>query len=147
MEGLIIFIIIAVISSIFGKSNNKQEKPMPPFGGNTNKEKPNTSRSKSFTSLEDFAKEIFQELSGEKEEKTAPANLPQAEPVKAVVEERTTFQFEKAEEVNVKKHVPREEPKVKQPVNVPSYIPTTREAVLQAVITSEIFGPPKAKRR
>ena len=40
MEQLIIFVIIAIVSSLFGKSKNKEQKQMPSFGKDAKPQSP-----------------------------------------------------------------------------------------------------------
>lgn len=70
MEGLIIAIVIGILAKLFTKNDSKEKKAMPPIGGGNNstnhQQRRSNTQTKTFTSLEDFAKEIFQEINGEK---------------------------------------------------------------------------------
>lgn len=66
MEQLIILAIIAIVSSIFGKSKKKEQKPMPPFNKNSHVEPPvettQERRPSKPQSFEDFAREFLSTL-------------------------------------------------------------------------------------
>ncbi len=148
MEGLIVAIIIFLISSVLGR-NKKEEKPtkqMPPFS--PQKAPPfrpvpmDSPRTSSRQSLDDFANEMFGQLS------------KKAEPVR----QRKPEVIAKAEEV-VKPTVTREtsinrpalgdsRPLVKKALQSSiDVVPRTREQLAQAIVTAEILAPPKAKQR
>ncbi|QPQ30013.1 hypothetical protein [Lysinibacillus sp. JNUCC 51] len=158
MEQLIIVVIIAIVSSIFGKSKKKEQKPMPPFNKNSHVEPPvemtqerrPTSKPQSF---EDFAREFLGEWKNEQ---------PQVEEPKKIVEE------------TVKKDVPSyaappliPTEKVSRTTNRESIgrlaagkkvvgvaksqsafqLPKSKKSLMQAVVMAEVLGPPKAKRK
>lgn len=142
MEGIILIIILGIISSIFNKLGDKEvKKGMPTFGGGkpiqTKPIKRKFLEPKTY-SLEDLTKEIFH---------------PQKENTKPYIEkieEKTTsntnnVEFSKTNRINVNQ---QEKPAIqsKKQVEV-SVVPTSKEALVQAIISSEILGPPMAKRR
>ncbi|MGE7910235.1 hypothetical protein [Lysinibacillus xylanilyticus] len=157
MEQLIILAIIAIVSSIFGKSKKKEQKPMPPFNKNSHVEPPvettQERRPSKPQSFEDFAREFLGEWKNEQ---------PQAEEPKKIVEE------------TVKKDVPSyaappliPTEKVSRTTNRESIgrmaagkkvvgvaktqsafqLPKSKKSLMQAVVMAEVLGPPKAKRK
>lgn len=164
MEGLIIMIIIGIISSVFSqKGKAKDGKQMPPF---SNKSVPTqeprqatTSRPKS---LEDFANEIFGQLEQKQPEQKREVILPKTvEKPKAEmampVNERPKRTFEqRVKEPENKLETSRGRVNIEQTARVkqmqektkPVFVtPRTQETLVQAIVTAEILGPPKAKQR
>lgn len=150
-------VIIFIISSLINnKGKNKEQKPMPPFGQKEipkdNAPAPQKARPV-VKSLEDFANEVFEQLNG----KTQP---PKEVIVKPAQQELPVF--EKAEQQFdrevLKRAQERKSNRAELAANRPllkklqqkktaSYaVPNTKEQLVQAIITSEIFGPPKAKQ-
>lgn len=166
MEGLILAIIIAIVSSLFsGKNKKKEQQSMPPFNNKPN-EKPVQStiqpeqQSKPKT-LEDFAKGIFEQLNEQQPfsdlagKQQPKVETTKSEPIveiekgsnkrKPLSENRSTRQSEE-------KMTPTTAPKpvihdVIKENEIGQFIPNSREALIQAVITSEIIGLPKSKQR
>ena len=143
-------IIIAVISSVLskGKQKDKPTKQMPPFSNqevprqSKPVEQPKQQRPK-VKSLEDFANEVFGQLSEKVEPKKQIVREVVEEPVQPVVQEVV-----KKERTFTRPELGATRPIVqqakKQPFNV---VPQTQHQLMQAIITSEILGPPKAKQR
>ncbi|CAM5221304.1 putative protein OS=Ureibacillus acetophenoni OX=614649 GN=SAMN05877842_102249 PE=4 SV=1 [Ureibacillus acetophenoni] len=171
----IIFVIIGIIFSIISKSKEvKQQnhKPMPPFNNKPNttsfeqypklKVEPRKSTT-TFKSLEDFAKEVFDQLNEKtnqpKDVFTGPQYKevvvqPKAEPVttavkveptnpKNIVNKRPTLDENRSSK-NTNRSIQKDPI---QQNEIGSYIPTSKQAMVQAIIASEIIGPPKAKQR
>ena len=161
METIIIGLVIFVISSLL-KGNKKQEqKPMPPFNQQPHTktmEVPNQqSEDKRPRSLEDFAKEVFQQLN----EKTQP--MMEKVPSQTSMEQTVPKVKETSEEVVVSKAVVSTRPSFNEsrmsnrasgsigqdPIKnkeIGSIIPKSRTALVQAIITSEILAKPVSKR-
>ena len=148
MEGLILASVIAVISSVLGKDKkDKPAKPMPPF---SNQEvprewspvEPKQERPKVKT-LEDFANEVFGQLNEKVEPKKQVIREVKEEPVRPVVQEVV-----KKERTSTRAELGATRPIVqkakKSSFNV---VPKTQQQLMQAIVTSEILGPPKAKQR
>lgn len=148
MEGLILAIVIAVISSVLGKDKkDKPAKPMPPF---SNQEvprewspvEPKQERPKVKT-LEDFANEVFGQLNEKVEPKKQVVREVEVQPVQPVVREVV-----KKERTSTRPELGASRPLVqqakKQSFNV---VPRTQHELMQAIVTSEILGPPKARQR
>ena len=149
MEGLILAIIIAIISSVLGKDKTKDKptKQMPPF---SNQEvprewspvEPKQERPKVKT-LEDFANEVFGQLNEKMEPKKQAVREVKEEPVQPVVREVV-----KKERTSTRPELGASRPIVQQAkkssLNV---VPRTQQQLMQAIVTSEILGPPKAKQR
>ncbi|MEL3961742.1 hypothetical protein MKZ01_10720 [Lysinibacillus endophyticus] len=151
MEGIIMMVVLFIISSLFsGNKKSKEQKGMPPFN---NKKEPvfdqKQHQPKKARTLEDFASEIFQQLN----EKANPTVQPEPEvkiekPVVIEKKENTRPKFD----VNrsTKQISKGKEAKLQDPIKskeIGSIIPKDRESLVQAIITSEILGPPKAKQR
>lgn len=162
MEGLIIAAIIAIVSSLFsGKNKNKEQKSMPPFS-NKPMEKPVQStiqpeqQSQSKT-LEDFAKGIFEQLNEQKPfsdfvgEQRPKIEKVQNEPtidIEKVSNERKPLSENRSSERVSKQNKPKSniEDKIKEN-EIGQFVPNSRQALMQAIIASEIIGPPKARQR
>ena len=148
LEGIIMMVVLFIISSLFsGNKKAKEQKGMPPFN---NKKEPTFEKRqqpKKVKTLEDFASEIFQQLN----EKANPTAQPEVKIEKTEVIEqkdktRPTFDVNRSKKQTAKV----QETKVNDPIKskeIGSFIPTDRDALVQAIITSEIIGPPKAKQR
>ena len=142
-------IIIAVVSSLFSKGRQKEQptKQMPPF---SNQEvprewspvEPKQERPKVKT-LEDFANEVFGQLNEKMEPKKQVVREVEVPPVQPVVREVV-----KKERTFTRPELGATRPLVqqakKQLLNV---VPRTQHELMQAIVTSEILGPPKAKQR
>lgn len=63
------------------------------------------------------------------------------------ITQSTVIENANNENRQLKMVVEQEKVKDKQQTELPKYVPTSKEALLQAVIYSEILGPPMAKRR
>ncbi|MFJ7888537.1 hypothetical protein ACIQYL_10645 [Lysinibacillus xylanilyticus] len=159
MEQLIIVVIIAIVSSIFGKSKNKKEqKPMPPFNKNSHVEPPvemtqerrPTSKPQSF---EDFARGFLGEWENEQ---------PKFEEPKKNVEETIKNEVpsyvappliptERASRTTNRESIGRLAAGKKVVVASESQsafnLPTSKKSLMQAVVMAEVLGPPKAKRK
>lgn len=149
MEGLILAIVIAIISSVLGKDKTKDKpaKPMPPF---SNQEvprewspvEPKQERPKVKT-LEDFANEVFGQLNEKVEPKKQVVRELKREPVRPVVQEVV-----KKERTSTRPELGASRPLVQQAKRKPfNVVPRTQQQLMQAIVTSEILGPPKAKQR
>ena len=150
MEGLIMMIIIAVISSVLGKGKKKDEptKQMPPFSNqevprqSKPVEQPKQQRPK-VKSLEDFANEVFGQLNEKTEPKRQVVREVKEEPVQPVVREVV-----KKERTSTRPELGAKRPIVQQAKKSSfNVVPQTQQQLMQAIVTSEILGPPKAKQR
>ena len=142
-------IIIAVVSSLFSKGKQKEQptKQMPPFSNQEIPQEwspvePKQERPKVKT-LEDFANEVFGQLNEKVEPKKQVVREVKEEPVQPVVRE-----IVKKERTSTRPELGATRPSVqqakKQSFNV---VPRTQHELMQAIVTSEILGPPKAKQR
>ena len=148
MEGLIMMIIIAVVSSLFSKGKQKEQptKQMPPFSNQEVPQKwspvePKQERPKVKT-LEDFANEVFGQLNEKVEPKKQVVREVKEEPVRPVVKEVV-----RKERTSTRPELGATRPIVqkakKSSLNV---VPKTQQQLMQAIVMSEILAPPKAKR-
>lgn len=165
MEQIIIFIIIAIVSSLFSKSKNKEPKQMPPFNKDAKPQSPvftNTEEQKmerptvNTQSFEDFARKFLGNVQDEQPEKNlrkedrqpaaieviehtprnvAPSLIPTDVPERN--KERKSYGRMRAEKKEV--HVTSS--------NQTFALPTSKQALMQAVVMAEVLGPPKAKRK
>lgn len=142
-------IIIAVVSSLFSKGKQKEQptKQMPPF---SNQEvprewspvEPKQERPKVKT-LEDFANEVFGQLNEKVEPKKQVVREVKEEPVRPVVQE-----FVRKERTSTRPELGATRPIVQQAKKSSfNVVPQTQQQLMQAIVTSEILGPPKAKQR
>ena len=142
-------IIIAVVSSLFSKGKQKEQptKQMPPF---SNQEvprewspvEPQQQRPK-VKSLEDFANEVFGQLNEKVEPKKQVVREVKEEPVRPVVQE-----FVRKERTSTRPELGATRPIVQQAKKSSfNVVPQTQQQLMQAIVTSEILGPPKAKQR
>lgn len=160
MGTILLMVAIFVISSIFnGNKKHKEQKSMPPFN---NKPKPQmfdlpkqTERKKSTPrSLEDFASEIFQKLNENSTTQTKETieEIKSHTTVDKVENNPINSNSRPSLDVNRSVRSSKENSSklsmgdIKQK-EIGSFVPTSREALIQAIITSEILGPPKAKQR
>lgn len=158
MEGFILFIIIAVISTVLGRNKeaNKDTKQMPPFNKNA-KEQPASVRPKkerpTIQSFEDFAKEFVGEL-----KETMEQQQPELKPLFSKVEKKKKKASSEQVSPPEKQNRQAERPKLEERLNqrleqrqtakaVVSAVPTSRQELVQAFVMSEVLGPPKAKQR
>ncbi len=149
MEGIIMMVVLFVISTLFTKDKTKEKKTkqMPPFSNQrvpreSTRDEPERPKVRS---LDDFAQEIFGQLN-ERAETVRDVRPTIEEPVKELVKEA-------AEELRGNRTSSRPELGASRPIvqrektKSPVVVPSTREQLIHAVITSEILGPPKAKQR
>ena len=167
MEQLIIFAIIAIVSSLFGKSkNNKEQKQMPPFNKEeqpqppvsieTDEPKPQRPTVKT-QNFEDFAREFLGNRNAEKpkvearetrvkriEEKVmeqmpsyVAPPLIPTEPLSRTSDRPSLGRLAAGKTTGV--HVAT--------TNKDFLLPNSKKALMQAVVMAEVLGPPKAKRK
>lgn len=155
MEGLIIFIIFGIIASYLSKGKETKNKSMPPFD--------QSRRSKvEVKTLDDFAKEIFQELNKKHStDQKVEQSKPQMTQIQTKEEEVKKETLQNTIEPTVQKVSSVQTPKPLKKVakNTPvgmtkkktakKNLPftTSKESLVNAIIAQEVFGPPKAKQR
>ncbi|MEG0438787.1 MAG: hypothetical protein RR587_06070 [Solibacillus sp.] len=162
MEGIIIMIVMFVLSSLFTKGKaedkKKQTKPMPPFSNQSaprprEEVRPSRVETRQPKSLEDFANEIFGQLNDKRKPEPKPIEIP----AKIEVE---LPKVSPAREFIERKSKPLEEPKKarglqerpivqmikQQESNRLKVVPSNQKELMQAIVMTEILGPPKAKR-
>ncbi|BDH62270.1 hypothetical protein MTP04_24000 [Lysinibacillus sp. PLM2] len=176
MEGIILMIIFAVLGSLFSNKNkNKNDKQMPPFNNKPNslpmefddfndkrfeeKKKPIPTA----MSLEDFARDIFDQLNHKNEpqktngrtiqtfeqpkiQQVQPESRDLVTPTPNVRESRPNLDVTRSARGKETELIQMKKDPIKQ-TEIGSFVPKTRRALVQAIITSEIIGPPKAKQR
>ena len=162
MEGLIIAIILGIITSLFNRGKKEETKKptkpmqMPPFSNppapRQQKEVRPTQQQNRPKSLEDFANEVFGQL-GEKSkpvvqkvETVQPKQVekPIERQTQPVVEQTTRSQSTNANRVLTERPIVQ---KLKQQSEALQVVPSNQRELMQAIVMSEILGPPKAKRR
>lgn len=164
MEGIIMVVVLFIISSILNGAKNKQQNqgPMPPFNNQPTKQKHDLPKQpEKRSSLEDFANEVFQQLSEKTEpnkaskpkenqnaakkgdrpmgreagtRQTAPTNRPSLDG------NRSSARGSAISAVSATSHAIEQN-------GAGSFVPMTRNELVHAMITTEILGPPKAKRK
>lgn len=173
MEGIIIAIVIALLGRIFtgGNKEEKESPAMPPFNSPKPAQPPARqpkkprveTAGKTFTSLEDFTREIFGELA-EKEKEVTQKVEPRTETVERKVRETVATApsiFEPvtqpitaspAPQASSSRASTRPELGASRPIiqrekaNEYVKVPTTQQELVQAIIASEILGQPKARQ-
>ena len=156
MEGLIIMIIIFVVSSLLGKGKEQQKKEskqMPPFSSQPaprKQEVEQRTEQRRPKSLEDFANEVFGQLN----EKAKPVaqkvtqELPK-QVAKPVIEAKRVITDARTDNPNSARSL-KERPIVamaKKEAEAFQVVPTSQRDLMQAVIMTEVLGPPKSRRR
>ena len=156
MEGIIVMIIIFVVSSLLGKGKEQQKKEskqMPPFSSQPaprKQEVEQRTEQRRPKSLEDFANEVFGQLN----EKAKPVaqqvtrELPK-QVEKPVIEAKRVITETRSENPNNARSL-KERPIVamaKKEAEAFQVVPTSQRDLMQAVIMTEVLGPPKSRRR
>lgn len=157
MEGFIIMIIVFAISSLLNKNkeqSKKQTKPMPPFSSQPAPRKQEvqpkqaTNRPKT---LEDFANEVFGQLNEKAQpilqkiepQPPTPVEQPVMEPVQPVVNRRP----ENSTEARSSKERPIVAMAKQEAAQAFQVVPSNQRDLMQAIVMTEVLGPPKAKRK
>lgn len=145
MESLLFFIILGLIGSyLSSKSKGRQDQSTPPV-----LKQPEKRPKVEIKTLDEFAKEIYQQLTEEKKTESQKETLPKVEikteqpKVEPVQTNQRTFKKEQPAKkpVVAKQNIPS-----RQKGTVPSFL-TSKEGIVNAIIAQEILGPPKAKKR
>ena len=159
MEQLILFAIIAIVTSLFGKLKNKNEqKPMPPFNKSAQSsshmevdEPTHQRRTAKRQSFEDFAREFLGDMTSEVQEKRVEPVQPKAQEPNPSYVAPPLIQTEPSSRKTDRPSLGRlAAGKNDRPVAVSSngfQAPNSQKALMQAVVMAEILGPPKAKRK
>lgn len=156
MEGLIIMLIIFVVSSLLGKGKEQQKKEskqMPPFSSQTaprKQEVEQRTEQRRPKSLEDFANEVFGQLN----EKAKPVvqKVEQERPrqvEKQVLELKQSVTDVRTDSLNSARSL-KERPIVamaKKEAEAFKVVPTSQRDLMQAIIMTEVLGPPKARTK
>lgn len=156
MEGLIIMIIIFVVSSLLGKGKEQQKKEsnqMPPFSSQPaprKQEVEQRTEQRRPKSLEDFANEVFGQLN----EKAKPVAQQMTQELpkqveKPVIEAKRVITDARIDNPNSARSL-KERPIValaKKEAEAFQVVPTSQRDLMQAVIMTEVLGPPKSRRR
>lgn len=163
MEGIIIAIIMFALSSMFAKGKTedkkKQTKQMPPFSSQPaprprEEVRPSKVETRQPKSLEDFANEIFGQLNDKRklEPKSieTPAKIevtmPKEEPVQEFIERQPGF-VEEPKKARGLQDRPIVQMIKQQEADRLKVVPSTQKELMQAIVMTEILGPPKAKQR
>lgn len=162
MEGLIIFIIIGIISSLLkkGKEQQSTKQQMPPFNKDAQLPKSRQTRSQTkqipnverpiLQSFEDFAKEFVGEIKQASAQPKAQSKPIVVEQAKVVEEAPKNEQRESMKERFAERNNSRGQMNVKHVQNRTSNSPIvqpSRNTLVQAIIMAEVLGPPKAKQK
>lgn len=160
MEQLIIFVIIAIVSSIFGKAKKKEQTPMPPFNKDSHVDPPvkaemtpeqrPASKSQSF---EDFAREFLGEWKNEQSKVEEPKKIVEETVNKDVPSyvAPPLIPIDKVSRTSNRESIGRLAAGKKAAGVAESQsafpLPKSRKSLMQAVVMAEVLGPPKAKRK
>ena len=148
MEGIIFAIIMLVIGMITkGKNTEDTDGKTKPFMSKPLDQK-------SARRIEDYAKEVFQEVQNQKSPKreSSRQSVPMSQPVERTTPMMSEIHPTKMVEDTSRKSTGRLSVHQKtktvrnQKVAAPSLLPTTGHEVIQAIVFSEILAPPKSKR-
>ncbi|MGN7476625.1 hypothetical protein ACTHOQ_02125 [Solibacillus silvestris] len=157
MEGLIIMIVMIIISSLFGKGKEQQKKEskqMPPFSSQPaprkQEAKPKT-ETKRPKRLEDFANEVFGQLNEKAKTviKEPEPHIPKqeerpvSEPVKPAAERRGDNSNRGSRSLTERPIVAM----AKRDSEAFQVVPSNQRELMQAIIMTEVLGPPKANRK
>lgn len=159
MEQLILFAIIAIVSSIFGKSKNKKpQKQMPPFNKDTVVEPPvmekTSHRTGKTQSFEDFAREFIEDWIPENQKVEEPKKFLEEQVKKEVptyvappvlqadVPSRSSNRESRGRLAAGKKEI-----QTAAGISSAFQLPQSKNDLVQAIVMAEIVGPPKAKRK
>lgn len=152
-------VIFAILGSIFS-NKKKEQKGMPPFNKDTTtktfqfpSERGESQKRSSTRSLEDFANEVFSQLNqkDKKDEKPLKKQLQQPVEKDSPVVSRQALDMRRSsnnESRQGRKEINRKLSRdVIKENEIGSFAPTTKKSLMQAIIASEIIGPPKSKQR
>lgn len=163
MEQLIFFIIIAIVGSLFNKSKNKEQKQMPSFDKearpqspvftNTEEQRPQRPTMNTQT-FEDFARKYY----SQDEQPEKYIRKERVQPVKMEVVEQTPSHIaqplipndsdnRKTERLSLGRMTAGQKEVHVASANQTFELPTSKQALMQAVVMAEVLGPPKAKRK
>lgn len=155
MEGLIIAVIVFIVSSLLGKGKEQQQKKeskqMPPFSSQPAPRKQEVQRrteQKRPKSLEDFANEVFGQLNekakpvSQKVERELPKQPKPVEVARSTVEPITN-QISNARSLKERPIVAM----AKKEAEAFQVVPSNKRDLMQAIIMTEVLGPPKARRK
>ena len=163
MEGIIGMVVLFIISAVINGNKKKRQdhNSMPPFNNKPAKQTFDfPKQSEVRKSLEDFASEVFQQLNDKTQDKPTNSRNSKAEAsrenkvlVEPVEVQRSLSNTRPAFDAN-RSAMSRTTKPSKAPATdsikqneIGNIVPKTRKALVHAIITTEILGPPKAKQR
>lgn len=145
MESLILFIIIALVSSFFSSSKRRHDQSTPPI------QKEHRQRPKiEIKTLDEFANEVMKQLTEEKEVKQRESVMvdekeQEPSPIQQQVQP-VPNNVELKERLNQTPVVTKETKSHSRKGHKFPFL-SSKEALRNAIITQEILGPPKSKKR
>ena len=157
MESIIIFIILSLLASFFGKKNEPEKKTSKPINRPQQQGPVNQNP---FKNLGELAKEFQQQQQSQMEQRELqrdkPAPIPKQVPSKPSVKvqeipdrtiSRTIDHSKPAEgKGRLSIHQDNTRLKTKEKPALKNVLPNTEDELLRGIIFSEILGPPKSKR-
>lgn len=156
MEGIIIMIIVFIVSSLLGKGKEQQQKrekqQMPPFSSQPAPRKQEVQRRTEQSrpkTLEDFANEVFGQLNEKVKPVTQNIERELPKQVSKPVEAAPSIVEPVTEKVNNARSL-KERPIVamaKKEAEAFQVVPSSQRDLMQAIIMTEVLGPPKARRK
>jgi len=148
LEGIIFAIIMLVIGMITkGKNTEDTDGKTKPFMSKPLDQK-------SARRIEDYAKEVFQEVQKQRSpnRESSRQSIPMSPPVERTNPTMSEINPTKVVEDSSRKSTGRlsvhqkTKPVRNQKIAAPSLLPKTGHEVIQAIVFSEILAPPKSKR-
>lgn len=156
MEGIIIMVIVFIVSSLLGKGKEQQQKKeskqMPPFSSQPAPRKQEVERrteQKRPKSLEDFANEVFGQLNEKAKPVSQRVDRELPKQVEKPVEAARSIVEPVTEKINNARSL-KERPIVamaKKEAEAFQVVPSSKRDLMQAIIMTEVLGPPKARRK
>ncbi|KOS67990.1 hypothetical protein AEA09_05075 [Lysinibacillus contaminans] len=162
MEQLILFAIIAIVTSLFGKAKNKDQKQMPSFDKDAkqqppvvmNAEEPKTNRPTMKTqSFEDFARTFLGDVQDEtdvRKKRVKPIPVEVVEQTPSYVAPPlipTEVPGRKMQRSSIGRMAAGKKEVRVTSTNKTFKLPTSKQSLMQAIVMAEVLGPPKAKRK
>lgn len=165
MEQLIIFVIIAIVSSLFGKSKNKEQQQMPSFDKDAKRQSPVVTKTEerkpqrprvNTQSFEDFARGFLGDIQEKQpgknihEERVQPVEIEVVEQMPSYVAPPhipTDSHNRKTDRPSLGRMATGKKEGHVASTNQTFELPTSKQALMQAVVMAEVLGPPKAKRK
>lgn len=140
MESLIIFIAIAIISSLFGKKKKTEQKP------EKQDQQVKPLKENPFKNLGDFAKDFMEEQKQQLERKPPVVKQVPVPPVEKVAREASRDQGVPRSLGRLSVHQSNKQENIVAEPSVNNFLFSSKDELVKAIVLSEILGPPKSRR-